>query len=67
VRANVAERLWFAGEATSKKYFGFLHGAYYEGLEMGRTLAECVNGGGCVGLEHVEWVENARPYDPMDD
>ena len=24
LRANVHERLWFAGEATSKKYFGTL-------------------------------------------
>ena len=24
VRANVNERLWFAGEATSRKYFGTL-------------------------------------------
>ncbi|KAF4588706.1 hypothetical protein EYR40_010260 [Pleurotus pulmonarius] len=34
LRASVGvggrERLWFAGEATSFKYFGFLHGAYTE-------------------------------------
>ncbi|KZT05137.1 amine oxidase [Laetiporus sulphureus 93-53] len=62
LRANVDERLWFAGEATSRKYFGFLHGAYAEGLDMGHTLAECIKGGGCLGLEHIEHVQNARPY-----
>ncbi|KAI0742275.1 amine oxidase [Daedaleopsis nitida] len=63
LRANVDERLWFAGEATSKKWFGFLHGAYSEGEDIGLTLAECVQGGGCLGLEHLERVRNALPYD----
>ncbi|RDX40974.1 amine oxidase [Lentinus brumalis] len=63
LRANVDERLWFAGEATSKKWFGYLHGAYTEGEDIGLTLAECIKGGGCVGLEHVERVRNALPYD----
>ncbi|OSX57036.1 hypothetical protein POSPLADRAFT_1158026 [Postia placenta MAD-698-R-SB12] len=62
LRANVDERLWFAGEATSRKYFGFLHGAYSEGWDIGLRLAECIRGGGCVGLEHVDQVRNARPY-----
>ncbi|CCL98831.1 uncharacterized protein FIBRA_00836 [Fibroporia radiculosa] len=65
LRANVDERLWFAGEATSRKHFGFLHGAYSEGLEIGRTLAQCVKGGGCLGLEHIDQVRNARPYDDV--
>lgn len=42
---------------------GFLHGAYSEGEDIGLTLAECVQGGGCLGLEHVERVRNALPYD----
>lgn len=62
LRANVDERLWFAGEATSRKYFGFLHGAYSEGWDIGLRLAECIKGGGCIGLEHVDQVRNARPY-----
>ena len=32
-------RLWFAGEAGSVEYFGFLQGAYYDGLNAGRTIA----------------------------
>ncbi|KAH9922372.1 amine oxidase [Fomitopsis serialis] len=63
LRANVDERLWFAGEATSRKYFGYLHGAYTEGEAIGQTLAECIQGGGCFGLEHIDRVQNARPYD----
>lgn len=38
LRAN-AGRLWFAGEATSAEYFGFLHGAWYEGREAGAQIA----------------------------
>ncbi|KAI0632639.1 amine oxidase [Trametes polyzona] len=63
LRANVNERLWFAGEATSKKHFGFLHGAYSEGRAIASILGKCVRGGGCVQLEHVDRVRNAQPYD----
>ncbi|KAH6657570.1 putative flavin-containing polyamine oxidase [Truncatella angustata] len=38
LRANI-DRLWFAGEANSAEYFGFLHGAYYEGREVGERVA----------------------------
>ncbi|TQS31444.1 hypothetical protein Golomagni_08273, partial [Golovinomyces magnicellulatus] len=38
LRAN-AGRLWFAGEATSAAYFGFLHGAWFEGREAGAQIA----------------------------
>jgi polyamine oxidase len=38
LRANV-DRLWFAGEANSAQYFGFLHGAWYEGREVGIRIA----------------------------
>jgi len=72
LRANVG-RLYFAGEASSKKYFGvfllgsigdiiypkgadrmtgFLHGAYFEGLNMGQIVADCVKSGYCADLEH---------------
>ncbi|KAI0669114.1 amine oxidase [Trametes maxima] len=63
LRANVEERLWFAGEATSKKHFGFLHGAYSEGLDIGLALAKCIQDHSCVELEHVDRVRNALPYD----
>ncbi|KAK7041761.1 hypothetical protein VNI00_009050 [Paramarasmius palmivorus] len=61
LRANV-DRLWFAGEATSFKYFGFLHGAYFEGRDIASQVAKCVKGGGCVDLKRTEAVKNPHPY-----
>ncbi len=52
LRANVG-RLYFAGEHTSSEYFGYLHGAWFEGREAGERIAgkitgECRNAiGGC--------------------
>ncbi|CAL1697874.1 unnamed protein product [Somion occarium] len=63
LRAAVEDRLWFAGEATSQKYFGFLHGAFFEGQDTGLAIAKCVHGAGCVHPSYVEDVVNARPYD----
>ncbi|KAG1722008.1 flavin-containing amine oxidoreductase-domain containing protein [Suillus lakei] len=62
LRALVDKRLWFAGEATSLKYFGFLHGAYFEGLNAGEEIAKCVEGPGCVGRQHLNSVLDASPY-----
>ena len=53
LRANV-QRLYFAGEATSAEYFGFLQGAYFEGKNAGRAVVECVKGGECEGEVHYE-------------
>lgn len=50
-------------QKTNRHAAGYLHGAYTEGEDIGLTLAECINGGGCLGLEHVERVRNALPYD----
>ncbi|KAL9604236.1 MAG: hypothetical protein Q9219_000634 [cf. Caloplaca sp. 3 TL-2023] len=38
LRGNVG-RLYFAGEATSAEYFGFLHGAWFEGQTVGTAIA----------------------------
>ncbi|KLO11670.1 amine oxidase [Schizopora paradoxa] len=57
LRATVSDRLWFAGEATSFKYYGFLHGAYFEGLNVTNKLADCIEMGGCTGLPHVEEIK----------
>ncbi|THH07776.1 hypothetical protein EW145_g3150 [Phellinidium pouzarii] len=56
LRATVDERLWFAGEASSIKYYGFLHGAYFEGLNVTNKLADCIEVGGCLGLPHVDYI-----------
>ncbi|KAK0200982.1 amine oxidase [Desarmillaria ectypa] len=62
LRSNV-DRLYFAGEATSQKYFGFLHGAYDEGMKVAAIMVECMRGDGCVALQHMEAVKNAFPYE----
>lgn len=59
LRANVG-RLWFAGEATSPTYFGFLHGAWFEGRVAGTEIAASLNGckrsktPNCGGRKHYE-------------
>ncbi|KAI0789208.1 amine oxidase [Abortiporus biennis] len=62
LRATVNNRLWFAGEATSQKYFGFLHGAFFEGRDVANAMSKCIKGKGCVTFSHVEDVTNAKPY-----
>ncbi|KAJ7707536.1 amine oxidase [Mycena rosella] len=62
LRANVGKRLWFSGEAMSQRYFGFLHGAYFEGIDAGEKVASCVLGKSCKSLPFVELISNANPY-----
>ncbi|KDR74115.1 hypothetical protein GALMADRAFT_269603 [Galerina marginata CBS 339.88] len=62
LRANV-DRLFFAGEATSRKYFGYLHGAYFEGVDAGTTIADCIQGGPCADLERFAQITNSLPYE----
>ncbi|KAL9612346.1 MAG: hypothetical protein Q9167_003033 [Letrouitia subvulpina] len=38
-------RLWYAGEATSSEYYGYLHGAYFEGKSAGENIAACLKDG----------------------
>jgi len=66
LRASVGQRLWFGGEATSLKYFGYLHGAYYEGQKMAEEIARCIEDGGCDGLPHVEAILCSHRYIPSD-
>jgi polyamine oxidase len=52
LRANVGN-LWFAGEHTSAEYYGFLHGAWFEGQLAGKNIATCVKGDGkCENEKH---------------
>ncbi|TFY70677.1 hypothetical protein EVG20_g2323 [Dentipellis fragilis] len=63
LRATVQDHLWFAGEATSLKYFGYLHGAYFEGRKMASHIARCIrNARQCDTMEHVDEVMNLGPY-----
>lgn len=34
--------LWFSGEHTSRKYYGYLHGAYWEGKLAAADVADCL-------------------------
>lgn len=43
LRANV-DKLWFAGEHTSASFFGYMQGAYLEGVDIGNRLAGLVKG-----------------------
>jgi polyamine oxidase len=36
------QKLFFAGEGTSRKYFGYLQGAYFEGRLASGAIADCV-------------------------
>lgn len=38
------QRLWFAGEANSAEFFGFLYGAYTEGQFIGYRVGNIING-----------------------
>ncbi|KAG6868308.1 hypothetical protein C0993_005113 [Termitomyces sp. T159_Od127] len=60
-RANL-ERLYFAGEATSQNYYGYLHGAYFEGKDIANAVAKCIKGKGCVSLQRYDEVKNTVPY-----
>jgi polyamine oxidase len=73
LRANVG-RLYFAGEATSTEYFGFLHGAYFEGQEAGLRVAGKVKGpcknpeGGCGDYKSYEVLHGTtelNEYNPL--
>ena len=66
LRANV-ERLYFAGEHTSAEYFGFLHGAWFEGREAGEKIAglitgNCVNEAGCNDYTSYEVLHGTTDY-----
>ena len=45
-RSNV-NRLYFSGEACSFFYYGYLHGAYLEGVDTANQILKCIRGGKC--------------------
>ena len=40
-------RIYFAGEHSSLKYYGYLHGAYFSGEEVADKLDKCIQRGVC--------------------
>ncbi|KAB2579355.1 Polyamine oxidase [Lasiodiplodia theobromae] len=77
LRANV-DRLWFAGEANSAEYFGFLHGAWFEGRDVGQRIAGllgkvCTNADAtgnatdaCGAMRNYEVLHGTTMYDEYD-
>ncbi|KAL7943722.1 amine oxidase [Trichoderma barbatum] len=64
LRANTG-RLWFAGEATSAEYFGFLHGAWFEGREAGAQVAALLQSRRCVQYENDKLCGERKHYDTL--
>lgn len=61
LRANLG-RLYFAGEATSAEYFGFLHGAYFEGQTVAKSIVACLKGN-CTGEVKYETLHGTTDPD----
>ncbi|PPQ69360.1 hypothetical protein CVT25_004752 [Psilocybe cyanescens] len=55
--------LFFPGEATSRKYFGFLYGAYFEGLDVATIMANCIKEGSCADMEYFSKINTALPFE----
>lgn len=56
LRANVG-RLYFAGEATSTEYYGFLQAAYFEGQFVANLIAGCLSKANCTNGGEVHYEE----------
>ncbi|CEP15544.1 hypothetical protein [Parasitella parasitica] len=59
MKASLNNRVFFAGEAMSEKFFGFLQGAWYSGAETAMSVAQCVQGK-CSPSEYYEEITNAK-------
>jgi polyamine oxidase len=67
LRANLG-RLYFAGEATSTEYYGFLHGAWFEGQTVGNLIAGCLNRtGNCPGMENYSMLHGTQQLNQYDE
>jgi polyamine oxidase len=51
-----SQRLLFAEEGTSRKYFGYLQGAYFEGRLASAVIADCVLNG-CLTSETTAYAK----------
>lgn len=43
MKAPIKNRLFFAGEALSTEYYGFLQGAWFTGAEAADSIAKCID------------------------
>ena len=53
-----------AGEATSAQYFGFLHGAWFEGRDAGERIAELL-GGKCANADPADDCGDRKYYERL--
>ncbi|KAF8316790.1 amine oxidase [Clavulina sp. PMI_390] len=68
LQASLEGTLHFAGEATSQDFYGYLHGAYFEGVERGQMIARCVlDVSGCLNFPDGGDFEDATLLLPMYD
>ncbi|KAI8088663.1 uncharacterized protein BX664DRAFT_331050, partial [Halteromyces radiatus] len=44
--------LWFAGEAMSRKYYGYLHGAWMDGQQAATAIGQCILLKNCSHYHH---------------
>jgi len=56
-------RVFFAGEATSERFFGYLHGAYFEGQVAGAQIVRCIKGQQCYPQPPILYSRNTYSYD----
>lgn len=56
MKAPLNNRLWFAGEAMSADYYGYLHGAWIEGQSVAKSISECLIKHRCPVYEQHEYV-----------
>ncbi|KAI9033831.1 amine oxidase [Phycomyces nitens] len=59
MRAPINNRVFFAGEAMSEDYFGFLQGAWFSGAEVGDNVAQCIKGR-CPPAPYYPEIHNAK-------
>ncbi|KAI9486955.1 MAG: hypothetical protein EXX96DRAFT_551307 [Benjaminiella poitrasii] len=60
MKASLKNRVWFAGEAMSASYFGFLQGAWFSGAEAGDNVAQCILKKKCPPSVYYPTITNAK-------
>ncbi|KAI9430825.1 amine oxidase [Lactarius indigo] len=58
----IPQHLINLGEATSERYFGFLHGAYFEGEAAASQIVQCIKGQRCYPQPPILYARNTFPY-----
>ncbi|KAI9140236.1 amine oxidase [Paraphysoderma sedebokerense] len=59
LRAPLLNRVFFAGEASSPRYNGHVHGAYFTGREMATNVAKCIDGS-CPSMKYYPELRNCE-------